>query len=477
MDCPSEEILSRLPLAEGVLWLWRWITRDERMETVWETHRGRCYKKSISFPVIVQLVADAVMQFDGSGRRSFEHAREENVLDATVQAAYGKLRRLPIPLSQGFLSQGAADLLEVFPSNKRRELPASLAAMTLMILDGKAVKRVAKRLTPFRGITGGLVGGKALVAQEWSTGLAVAMEAHADGDINEVRLVEPLVRQARAAVAAPRLWMADCAFCDLDQPTRFTAEAGDHFLVRYHPKVKFYVDANAAALSGKDEQGRSYMEEWGWLGSEKNKRRRYVRRIHLTLSDNPQEDLVLVTDLLDARQFPAVDLLKVYAERWGIEHMFQDVTEVFGLKRLIGGTPQACLFQLAFCLLLYNMIEVLRGFVAQGQQRPIDELSDEKLFEDVERQLIAWNVMIDLPTTLAHLEDMPTATQLHATLKRLLSATWEEHWLKSPAQLHHGIIPRKCGRTHHSTYRLLQAVSHARLKARKKTKALAAAVT
>ena len=41
MECPSKETLSRLPLAESVLWLWRWITRDERMETLWETHRGR----------------------------------------------------------------------------------------------------------------------------------------------------------------------------------------------------------------------------------------------------------------------------------------------------------------------------------------------------------------------------------------------------------------------------------------------------
>jgi len=472
MECPSKETLSRLPLAESVLWLWRWITRDERMETLWETHRGRCYQKSISFPVMVQLVADAVMQFDGSGRRSFEHAKAGDVLDSTVQAAYRKLGRLPIRLSQGFLNQGAADLRELFPSSKRRDLPASLAAMTLVILDGKAVKEVAKRLKPFRGIAGGLLGGKALVAQEWSTGMAVAMEADADGDTNEVRLVEPLVRQTRLVVAGPRLWMTDCAFCDMEQTARFTAEPGDHFLVRYHPKVKFYVDGNAVALSGTDAQGRPYIEDWGWLGGEQDKRRRYVRRIRLTLSD--QEDLVLVTDLLDAQQFPAVDLLNVYRERWGIEHMFQDVTEVFGLKRLIGGTPNASLFQLALCLVLYNMIEVLRGYIAQGQQRPVDELSDEKLFEDVERQLIAWHVMIDLPATLEHLRDSPTATQMRATLERLLSGSWEEHWLKSPAQLHHGMTPRKRGCTHHSTYRILQAVSHARLKARKKAKALAA---
>jgi IS4 transposase len=71
--------------------------------------------------------------------------------------------------------------------------------------------------------------------------------------------------------------------------------------------------------------------------------------------------LILVTDLLDAEQYPAADLLAAYLARWGIERMFQQVTEVFALKRLIGGSPQAGVFQLAFCLLLYNMIHVLRA--------------------------------------------------------------------------------------------------------------------
>jgi hypothetical protein len=44
--------------------------------------------------------------------------------------------------------------------------------------------------------------------------------------------------------------------------------------------------------------------------------------------------------------------------------MFQQVTEVFRLQRLIGGTPQATVFQCAFCLLLYNVIQVMRAQVA-----------------------------------------------------------------------------------------------------------------
>ena len=40
-----------------------------------------------------------------------------------------------------------------------------------------------------------------------------------------------------------------------------------------------------------------------------------------------------VTDLLDADAVLAVDLLWLYLERWGIERLFQKVTEVFLFHR------------------------------------------------------------------------------------------------------------------------------------------------
>lgn len=53
------------------------------------------------------------------------------------------------------------------------------------------------------------------------------------------------------------------------------------------------------------------------------------------------------------------------------------------------GTPQACIFQFAFYLLLYNLIQVPRGYLAEAHDEEPAEISTEKLFEDVEEQLIA----------------------------------------------------------------------------------------
>ena len=81
----------------------------------------------------------------------------------------------------------------------------------------------------------------------------------------------------------------------------------------------------------------------------------------LTVCRPGEATIILLTDLLDAPRYPAADLLAVYLTRWGIERVFPQITEVFALRRLIGSTPQASGFQAAFCLLLYHMVQVLRG--------------------------------------------------------------------------------------------------------------------
>ena len=283
-------------------------------------------------------------------------------MEASIRATYGKLGRIPIPVSTTMLSTSAARLREVYPCDPKAQtpLPESLDDFQIINFDGKAIKRVAKRLKALWGAAGGLLGGRALVALNLRTGLAVAMRAHPDGDANEVRFVGDLVPEVRSRVPGKRLFVTDAGFCDLTQPARF-AEQGDAFLVRYHPKVPFYADATRPAQTGQDYRGRQYVEEWGFLGSPRNKKRLYVRRI--TLARPGEKDVILVTNLCDAQAVPAADLLEAYLNRWGIERMFQQVTEVFGLEHLIGTKPEGVIFQFAMCLLLYNLIQVVRGVI------------------------------------------------------------------------------------------------------------------
>jgi len=139
--------------------------------------------------------------------------------------------------------------------------------------------------------------------------------------------------------------------------------------------------------------------------------------------DRPGEETVsLIPDLLDAAQYPASDLLSLYLARWGIERVCQQVTEGFPLQALSGTTPQGTVFQCAFCLLLYNLLQVVRAYGATAQVRPPQTISTELLFAEVQRQLVALTELVPPPTVEPLFEPLPSPDRVAQQLTRLLAA-------------------------------------------------------
>jgi hypothetical protein len=458
LDAYARETLKRLPLADATLSLWAYVLQPTFLAQVFAEYRGRSFEETLSFARFVDLIGDALVAHQGSGRQSFTRAREQGTLATSSEAVYGKLRRVPLSLSLGFFSEGTARLRALLPpQHLAAELPASIADVTVVVGDGKTRKRVAKRLLPVRGAAGKGYGGKLLVAFLPSPGLAVAVAADPDGERNECRLVPQVLEQTRQVVSGPRLWVLDRQFCDLVQTAR-CSEDEDHFLIRYHQKVRFCSDPTQAAVVTQDAHGRRVVEDWGWLGAESNRSRRFVRR--LTLTRPGAEALILVTDLLDATRYPAADLLTVYLARWGIERVFQQITEVFALRRLIGSTPQATVFQAAFCLLLYNMVQVLRGYIALAQPQPClaEALSTEQLFYDVQRELTTVSVLVAPSIVAARYTEELAQAELCQRLHTLLGLVWTPRWRKAVnTKPRSKVTTAKRSGAHTSVHRLLQA--------------------
>ena len=318
MDGFARDVAKRLPLAEAVFRLFDWVCQEEFLQGVFKQYRGRSFELIICFPVFVQLIADALLEHQGSGRQSFQRAEEDGSLTATLRAAYGKLSRVPLSLAIGLLSETTARLWQLFPAGvASREVPKSLAKLHVLFHDGKTIKHVSKRLKVLEKVKGKVLGGRLVVTQSLSTGMAVAMGASEDGESGEQPLVPCVLEQVRRLIREIKLHVADRQYCDLIQTERFTAD-GDHFLVRWNRKVKFSRDETWEPLTGTDRYGCRYTEDWGWIGAPSNQRRRRVRRIHLHRSGK-QEDVILLTDLDDPAKYPADDLLEVYLRRWGIE--------------------------------------------------------------------------------------------------------------------------------------------------------------
>ena len=365
-------------------------------------------------------------------------------------------------LSEAWLAESTARRRPGYPGAAQLPGSPALRGLEVILVDGKAIKRVATRLKPLRGRKGGGLGGKALGALELRSGVVVAMATHADGETNEAKLVPALLPQVREQVAGRRRWVADRQCCDLTQPAAF-ATGEDHFLVRYPPKTPFCPDGTRPVPRGQDAQGRVWEQDWGWLGSEQAKHRRFVRR--LTLQRPGEEPIILLTDLLDATVFPASDRLDLYLARWSIERVFQQITEVFHLQTLIGTTPQGTVFQFAFCLLLYNLVQVVRAYVATAQARPVPTLSTELLFDDGHRQLVAFTALVPPGQVEPLIPVLPTAAELRAQLTRLLATVGTTRWLKAPAKRRKVPTPRTPLRGNQtSVFRLVAAYHKQRVK-------------
>jgi len=455
----STEALARQPLADAVWRLLHFTLADDWLDDLWGRNRGRCYERVLKFSTLAHLVVDALLEHGGSGRQSFERGQEADKLPISISSTYDKLGNLPLPLSEALLGEGTQRLHKLLPRDRAFEpfpLPACWAGYEVFGVDGKAIKHVKRLLKPLRGLQAGILGARASVALNLRTGTAVGMVGHVDGEAGEAALTEELLAQmVAAATGRPWLVVLDRLYCNLKFPRR-VLDAGGHFLIRYCSNTTFVADPARAAQESLDAQGRRIVQEWGRLGKAGGPRALYVRRITLHLADG--KVISVITDLLDEAAYPAEDLLTTYQERWGIERVFHQITDVFSLRHLIGSSPEAVLFQFSFCLLLYNTLQVLRTYLAFRQKCQAERISNEKLFYDLKRQMIAVDEMIGKERLLDLLGGVPTAVELRKHLRENLRHVWTKRWWKAPSSRgggHKKVKTRVLG-NHTSTYRVLQ---------------------
>jgi hypothetical protein len=492
MDGFDAQLLARLPLAQGMIELFDHVLDDTLCGEVFDAHRGRCYEDELTFATLVRVIRDALVLHGGSANRAIGDAVDAGRLGAAPSGVYRKLSNLPPALSQALLSRGTARLapLAAVAAGASRTLAACFDDLDVIVIDGKQLKKAAKRLLSTRAYSSGsLLGAKLLVALSLRAGLAVAMNASEDGEGNDVPLVGGLLEQMQmlraattvtnaaataAAAARPFLFVADRQFADLNLPALFTRD-GDHFLLRCQKTLTFQGDPSRPAQCGVDEAGRAFTQAWGWIGSTEDKRqrerRRYVRRITLSRpaagENDDDDDVILITDLLEESAYPAVDLLGLYRLRWTIEQAFQQVTEVFALAKLIGAAPRGIIFQGALCLLIYNLTLTIKGYVAQAGQQEASAVSTENLFYDLSRELIAWSVLGSggggsgapaLPPPAPR-----EAAAMRQRLQTLLGGRWNRRWLKKADKR-----PRKPKEKkplpggHASVWKLMQAAKRQR---------------
>ncbi len=418
MDAFERSLMQRSPLAACVLETCDHIFDTALLQSIWDKNRGRCYEDVLTFEGFLRLMRDALVRHGGSGHKLFQDLESRDAAPVDESNFYRKLARTPVAVSRALLRECTGRLTELLPGHMV-SAPMCFDSFELVIGDGKKIKDAAKRLKPSRGYQGRLLGATALVALNLRSGMAVAMSDSLDGMTNDVPLVPLLMPQLHEVYPLrPILSIWDRQFDDVRTMSHLASRAGDAFLIRMNQsQAPFVVES---AVETRDARGRRVLDQIGVLGRGKWAMR--VRRITLFRDpDEGEEDVVLHTNLLDRKRYPASTLLELYRKRWGIEQVFQQITETFSLQHLIGCAPKAVLLQFSFCLLLYNLMQVIRGWVAKDGGVLPGEVSMYYLFDDVRTEMQAWAYHTDGSWPRARRD----AATMRGRLEDLLSGSWD----------------------------------------------------
>ena len=418
MDAFGIELMRRSPLGTCVLEIFDFAFDDRLLESIWDKHRGRCYEDVLRFDESLRMMRDALVRHGGSAHQMYRGLQRHQADPVDQSCFYRKLAHTPVEISRALLSGCTQRLAELMPCPAAR-LPPCFDGFEVLAGDGKKIKDAAKRLKPTRGYQGSLLGAKALVALDIRSGMAVAMSDSLDGMTNDVPLVPLLMPQLYEVFAnRPILTIWDRQFDDLRTMRRLSAREGDAFVVRMNQmRVPFAVES---AVELRDAEGRRVLDEIGVLGRDPQAMR--VRRITLFRNGaEGEENVVVQTNLLSRRQYGALSLLELYHRRWNIETVFQQVTETFSLSHLIGCSPKAVLLQFAFCLLLYNLMQLVKVYVAEDGKVLASVISMFHLFNDVRSELLAWAYHTDgtWPRVLR------SASAMRKRLRSLLKGSWD----------------------------------------------------
>src|SRR5258705_8360020 len=176
MEGFDAQLLARLPLAQGMIELFDHVLDDGLCGEVFDAHRGRCYEDELTFPTLVRVIRDALVLHGGSAHRAIGDAVDADRLGAAPSGVYRKLGNLPPALSQTLLRRGTQRLAALAATTAdgaaaARVLAACFADLDVIVIDGKQLKKAAKRLLATRAYSSGwLLGAKLLVALSLRSG-------------------------------------------------------------------------------------------------------------------------------------------------------------------------------------------------------------------------------------------------------------------------------------------------------------------
>jgi hypothetical protein len=353
------------------------LVRDERLDQIFTDAAERQYQKQILFSQMVTLMSAVATREHASVHASYLALQDE--LGVSVAAVYDKLQCLEPGISSAMVREIGADAAKVI-DNMPGALRSIIPGLKLYFLDGNHFAATEHRLKVLRTTREGALPGHALALLDAQREVVLEVIPCEDAYTQERALLAQLLPRITAGMVI----VADRNFCT----TNFLfglRNRNAFFIIRQHASTLTWRLVGRRRRIGRVETGTVYEQEIVLEDCRRGKvyDTMHARRITVVLdhpTESGDEEIHVITNLTEA-QADAKAVAMAYRERWTIEGMFQNLTDVLRCEVETLGYPKAAVFSFAIAVLSWNIYAVVKAALrAVHGEEVIDEtLSDHHL--------------------------------------------------------------------------------------------------
>lgn len=394
-----------------------------RIDELFERTAEVQYTRELMFSSVVDLMGQVVLGVQPSVHAAYQAQAEK--IGVSDQAVYDKLNHVELGVSAELVHDSARQAAPVI-CTLRGKLPPLLKGYRTKILDGNHLSASEHRIKELRRTWAAPLPGKILVVLDQELMLASHVFLCEDGHAQERSLLdEVLLRVQRGD-----LWIADRNFCTIDFMIGIAARPST-FIIRQHGQLKGTL-VGRRRTKGKTGTGKVYEQEIRITDSQE--KTLTLRRITVKLKEPTRDgdtEIHLLTNL-PAQDASARRVAELYAKRWTIETMFQELTETLTCEVNTLGYPKAALFGFCLALMAYHAVSVIKAALRAVHGRETVEKDISAYYLSLEISQTYDGMMIAIPAPRWEVFRKLTPSELARVLKDLAANVNLRRYQKHP---------------------------------------------
>ena len=425
-----------------------------RFNEIFEQTATVQYRRTLEFATVAELMSQVV--FDTSASIGAALQSREEAIAVSRKAFYNKLNGVEAAVSAGLVTQTVASLKAVI-AQMDADLPPLLEGYRVRIIDGNHLSATEHRIKELRTTAGAPLPGMALVVLDPQSKLALRVIPCEDAYTSERAVFDTVL----PLVAPGDVWIADRNFCT-QALMQGIAARGSCFVLRQHGSLIGTLIGQPEAQG--DCRSGAVFEQQMEIADPQSKQTLRLRRITIRLKKptrGGQTEIHLLSNV-PPEAATAAQLAELYATRWKIETMFQELTETLCCEIKTLGYPKAALLGFCLALLAYNVIAVIKAALraAHGVETVETTVSGYYIAQEIART--SGGMMIAIPEPEWAVFTDLTVPQMAALLIELAGNARLSKYQKHPRGPKKPKPPRVVGPSNH--------VSTARILAQRKSK-------